>query len=422
MSQGEPACLAFSVALYLGERRAVPLSLDLTRVASQVIAMISGLKDAREERQRRLQFARDTLSDPAIDIDRLKRKIAASRTTWLVAELVEGLDKRYPPSPVPGDFTVIGSDGSHIDVDRHRSNRCYLINIGAAVITYGSTPNAALANSPRLYSEDKDLVISSPDGDREQVVEGAILGMKRSVEECRHLTELAAQQPAGSDCLGLLDGTLILWGLEAYPEFVTRALFNDGFLPCLDRMKRLNADRRLALASYISFPRSTDVVNVLRVAVCPHEVVDSDRLCKTCTSRECERVAGVRDRDIFMQLLANGERSALFISPSKIVKERYGEHRIYFFYLRADDEIARIEIPQWVAEDDRLLGLTHSLVYDQCHRGQGYPVALSEAHEQAVVTGADRENFWELVESSMIGEHLPSPGSAKNFSKRTRWV
>ncbi len=74
-------------------------------------------------------------------------------------------------------------------------------------------------------------------------------------------------------------------------------------------------------------------------------------------------------------------------------------------------------MPQWVAENEGLLNLTHSLVLDQCRRGQGYPVALSEAHEQAVVTGADRENFWELVESSLVAEHLPSSGSAKSFSK-----
>ncbi len=398
------------------------MSLDLTKVASQVIAMISGLKDARRERQQRLRFALDTLGDRAIDIDLLKKKIAASRTTWLVAELVEGLDKRYPSPPTPADFTVIGSDGSHIDVDRHRANRCFLINIGSAVITYGSQPDAALSNSPHLYSDDKDLVISSPDGDRQQVIEGAVLGIKRSVEECRHLTDLALELPAGSDCLALLDGTLILWGLEAYPEFVTQTLLTDGFLSRLDRLQQLNADHRAALASYISFPRSTDVVNVLRVAVCPHDVVDSDRLCKTCTSRECQKVDGVRDRDIFMNLLSDGERSALFISPSKIVKEKYGGHRIYFFYLRVDDEIARIEVPQWVAENDGLLDLAHSLVFDQCRRGQGYPVALAEAHEQAVVTGTDRENFWELVESSMIDEHLPGQGSAKSFSKRTRWV
>jgi NurA-like 5'-3' nuclease len=130
----------------------------------------------------------------------------------------------------------------------------------------------------------------------------------------------------------------------------------------------------------------------------------------------------VRDRDLFINLLENGERSALFISPSKVVKEHYGDHRVYFFYLRVDDEIARVEIPQWVAADKDLLELTHSLVFDQCRRGHGYPIVLSEAHEQAVVTGADRENFWELVESTLIEEHLPGSSSGKSLSKRTRWV
>jgi len=50
------------------------------------------------------------------------------------------------------------------------------------------------------------------------------------------------------------------------------------------------------------------------------------------------------------------------------------------------------------------------------------PLALSEAHEKAVVTGADRENFWQLVESSLVEEHLPSLSSAKSQSKRTRWI
>jgi hypothetical protein len=249
------------------------------------------------------------------------------------------------------------------------------------------------------------------------------LGIKRAVEECRSLSELASSMPAKSRSLALLDGSLILWGLssEVYPEFVTEALLDNGLIPCLDDMKRLNAERQVALASYISFPRSTDVVNVLRVAICPHQPPDCDRNCPPGRARDCERLGGVRDRDLFSNLLDDGERSALFISPSKIVK-RYGEHRVYFFYLRADDEVARLEVPQWVAENNELLNLTHALVLDQCRRGHGYPVALSEAHEQAVVTGADRENFWELVESTMTAEKLPTTGSAKSLSKRTRWV
>ena len=398
------------------------MSLDLTKVAAQVFAMIAGLKDTRAERDKRLRFALDTLGSEAIDLAALKKKIKSAKTTWLVADIVEGLDNRYPLPPAPPDFTVIAADGSHIDVDRHQSARCYLINIGSAVLTYGSRPDAMLSSTPRLYSDAKDLAISSPGGGREQPVEGNILGAKRSVEECQALASLTASLPPETPALALLDGTLILWGLDPYPDFVTDVLLRDGLLPCLDALKALNKDRRLALASYISFPRSTDVLNVLRVAVCPRDVPDCDKFCPPEKERDCEGLAGVRDRDLFMDLLSPGERSALFISPSKIVAEHYGEHRVFFFYLRVDDEIARVEVPRWVAENAGLLNLTHSLVVDQCRRGLGYPVALSESHEQAVVTGADRENFAQLVESTLIEERLPTPSSGKNLSKRTRWV
>jgi len=398
------------------------VSLDLIKVAGQIVGMIAGLKAGSEERQKRLQCALDTLHNQSANLDYLTRKIEASKTTWLVAGLADGLDRHYQPPPIPTEFTVIATDGSHIDVDRHRSTRCYLINIGSVNLHYGDHPDATLDSFPRLYSEDEDFIIT-PAGakGREQIIEGTLLGINRGVEECHYLNELATGLPPGGSTLALLDGSLILWGLEAYPDFVTEALLINGFLSHLEGMRKLNSDRKLALASYISFPRGTDVVNALRVALCPDEIVDTDR-CSNCKTRACEAVAGVRDRELFSRILSPGERSAVFISRSSVTQKHYGEHRVYFFYLVVGDEIARVEVPQWVATDENLLNLTHALILDQCRRGHGYPVALSEAHEKAVVTGADREQFWQLVESSLVGEHMPSPGSAKSLSKRTRWI
>ncbi|TET25968.1 MAG: DNA double-strand break repair nuclease NurA [Dehalococcoidia bacterium] len=396
------------------------MSLDLTKVASQVGDMVARLKATSAERQEHLKQALSVLGEQDANRENLKRKIAASKTTWLVAGLADGISQHHEAPPPPVEFNVIATDGSHIDVDRHRSTRCYLINIGSIVLHYGASPSAFLDSSPSLYSGDEELVIV-PVAGREQPIEGVLLGIKRGVDECHHLVGLSAELPPKSLSLALLDGSLILWGLEAYPEFVTEALLDNGFLKYLEDMRRLNNERKLALASYISFPRSTDVVNALRVAICPHEPADCDRYCPG-SARGCDEVAGVQDRELFMNLLGEGERSALFISQSSIVRRRYGEHQVYFFYIRLDDEIARLEIPRWVAQDKDLLNLVHSLVLDQCRRGKGYPVALSEAHEKAVVSGADRELFWQLVESSLIDEHLPSLASAKSRSKRARWV
>ena len=384
------------------------MSLDLTKIVSQASSMVTRLLEGRAERQQRLQYARQIFGDEAIDLEKLKQKIAASRTTWLVAELAGGLAERYPAPPLPDGFDVIATDGSHIDVDRHRSTRCYLINIGAVALRYGDEPDAVLDSVPHLYAEDEDLVIKPAAATgREQMVEGTLLGIKRAVEECRHLSMLAAEQPPGSTTLALLDGTLILWGLEAYPDFVAEALLGNGFLLCLEEMRRQNRDKKVALASYISFPRSTDVVNVLRVVICPHEVSDCDRFCPPGKDRDCEGVGGVTDRELLMDVLAPGEVVRL---------------AAIFCYIRLEEEVARVEMPRWVAENDELMDIVHGLVLDQCMRGQGYPVALSEAHEQAVVTGADRTEFWQLVESLCVEEKIPTLTSAKSFSKRTRWV
>jgi hypothetical protein len=393
------------------------VSLDLTRVAAQIWGMVAGLKAGDEERRKRLQYALGVLRDKSIDFDRLQKRIEDSqhKTTWLVAGLVSGLDRCYKPLSLPKEFTIVATDGSHIDVDRHKSTRCYLINIGAVVLDYGTRPDARLDSFPQLYFAEEDLVIAGDKG-RGQPVEGPLLGVKRGVEEIKVLAALAAELPGGGSTLALLDGSLILWGLEAYPEFVTEALLDKGFIPHLEEIRK----QKIALASYISFPRSTDVVNALRVAICPYEVPDCDRYCPN-KDKNCDKVAGVQDRELFINLLGQGERSELFISQSSIQK-RYGEHRVYFFYLRVGDEIARVEIPQWVAKDEGLLNLAHSLVLDQCRRGLGYPAALAEAHEKAVVTTADREEFWRVVESLMAEEKMPTPTSAKSFSKRTRWV
>ena len=396
------------------------MSLDLSKVVKQISDMVAQFASHRQERNDRIDRALEILFSHANKLDSLKKKIALSKTTWLVAEPVNSIDLHIPLPETPSDFTVIATDGSHIDVDRHHATRCYLINIGTVELWYGSHPDASLDSEPVIYSNDDDLVIASPDGLREVPIEGNLLGIKRSLEECRRLSEMAAALPSGCAALGLMDGSLILWNLEAYPEFVAESLLEKRFLTYLEEISRSALDKQLAVASYISFPRSADVTNLLRVAVCPRESVDSDR-CSSCMTRECAQINGVFDRELFARLLKPGERSGLFISPSKI-QRRYGKHQVYFFYLRINGEIGRVEIPRWVAEDKSKVDLVHSLIVDQCRRGQGYPIALSEAHEKAVVTGADRDNFWRMVDESLAEERLPVTESEKSRSKRTKWI
>ena len=86
------------------------MSLDLTRVASQVGEMLSRLKVDLSEREQHLQFALDTMSSQADNIEDLKRKIAAGRTTWLVADPLDGLEGHYQAPPLPDEFSVLATE------------------------------------------------------------------------------------------------------------------------------------------------------------------------------------------------------------------------------------------------------------------------------------------------------------------------
>jgi len=402
------------------------MSLDLGRLAAQIDAMAESLKAEEGNWNACLDKALDTIQRQSLDLDALRRKIRDSRTTWLTAGITGQLAGRFQSPPCPPDFAVIATDGSHIGIDRHSPARCYLINIGSATLRYGQQPHAALHSQPALYSNKEDLIIVDPQSSAEQPIEGELLGAKRMVAECLALADLGEELSPELPSIALVDGTLVMWGFagRAYYEYVRTELLRNGFLHALDSIRDLSRRTGLALASYISLPRSPEVVNTLRIALCPYEPPDCDRHCPRNSSsvqRACDAVAGVRDRDIFHALLEPGDRSATFVSRSSVVQDYYQDHEIRFFYLKADDEIARVEYPRWVEETGNL-DLAHAMILDQCRRGHGYPVALSEAHEQAVLTSPDREQFRHLVELTLNEHRLPTFTSEKNRSKRTRWI
>ena len=402
------------------------MALDLTRTAIQIDDMAAALRAGHADKGARLgrAIAAAVAFDPDMYI--AKKEQTDTDLNWTVPEIDKRLDTSYGPPPLPDDYCVVGVDGSHIDVSRHIPAHCYLINIGGMALRYGKEPDAREFSEPRLYAETDELVIRDRFAPyREETISGALLDAKRAVEELRGVLERLRELPPDLPALGLMDGSLILFGMHRHPDFVVRHLVDEGFVEILDGIRQMASERPVAIASYISLPRSREVVNALRVSVCPYPVPNCDRECGTerREKRPCEKeVGGVLDREILENMLDMNERTAVFDSNAAIVRDHYGGHGVSFFYVRTEVEIGRVEVPDWVAEDEGLLGLVHSLVVEQCRLGPGYPVALKEAHEQAVVTGADRQYFVELVADALEQQGLPVYSSEKNISKMRRWI
>jgi len=397
------------------------LPLDLSALSVQIKQMGQEVAAAAALEKRNLPRALDALRESALDIVALATKVEASRPYWPAAHPIEPLNARHPLPEAPENYVAIASDGSQIEPDRHGIALCYLINVGLALLRYGGNPGATLRSVPHLcFSEDELYLVSN---NRRILVQGHLLAVKRSVAETQALVQSAREMDDSRPIVCLQDGTLALQTLEGWGiEDQLRDEMTQQFLSGLEDLRSAG----IPLASYISRPRSVEVEGLLRVYVCPHDIANCGQRCRELipsNTHPCAWLDGLLDRLIFEALpLEPGERSALFLASSKISLDRYLENKVHFFFLNAGNEIARVEVPQWVAQDRAALDMVHAIVFDQCRRGSGYPRALSEAHEKAVVSAADRETFWRLVESTLLGTGISTAPSEKLKSKRLRSI
>ncbi len=451
------------------------MTLNLSQIAPQVGAM------AREASARHDVFARRRAAALSLmrawdgRLDAL-RGLVQETEPWLVAEPLEPLLTARPAPRIPPDVTVVATDGSGIDLDRHGLAQCYLINVGAAVITYGANPDAALSSRAALYYRDDDLYLDD-DGARVPV-QGALADLKRTLAEQARLLEIvrelrpsspnplslkgrggegygdadalkedsplprqgeglgvraAAEGPVshgqgvraeggeGVPLVAVLDGTLLLWqlaGRAGEERFVAEAIAE--YAAGLLEFRRLG----VPVCSYVSRPNGRELTNLLRLAACPSGGDDvAPTRCAHCVDGECARefLEPLPDRAL-MDHLRHGERSGRFASRSPVLRYYGGGCGIEFVYVNVGDEVARLEIPAWVGADPAMLDLVHAAVYDGCQRGWGYPPALAEAHEQAVIRGGERDAFLRLVMEALNESDQPAELSAKRLSKNRRAV
>lgn len=397
------------------------MALDLSTLSRQVRQMSGAMATSVADTGQRTQIALGTYLAESGSEEQWAQAVDLSRETagWLLARPVEPLNTVRDLPSRPASYALVATDGSQIDVDRHGILACYVINIGRVFLRYGESPAAKLSSQPALYYGDDDMHIS--DGARRVPIEGNYLSARRDVEEGVALGALAEEFLDGAlPAAAIQDGTLVRWTLAGAERFV-QEFFLRPYLAYLDRMR----ERGLPVASYISRPRAPEVAGTIRLMLCPDVSVDEGRgaRCNECSdiragrAPSCGVCQGLTDADILADTLADGQRGPLFLSMSRINIERYGPHRIHFFYMRVGREVARVELPQWVAEQPAQVDLVHALLYDQCQRGQGYPVALARAHEQAIVRSADKRAFQRMVETSLIRADLPASASRKQESK-----
>ena len=415
--------------------------LDLSKLAGQMRGLSQHLTAEAEANRQRLQLGMKHLEyafDNQNELVQIQQKWR-DRILFANATPVEPLHTCIDIMVPPKVHTVIATDGSQIAPNHHEIAYCYLLNIGRVVLHYGQNKHPILDSLPEIFYRPEDLYMSRQWGIRteewmsyrrtasEAVVlsELAIAAMGKgqgdkvtrgqgdNVEEISTPSTPSTTTSERIPTLAMVDGSLIYWFLDQLPYDAREHILP----PILESWKDLRA-AGIPLMGYLSASRSIEGMNFFRLSACPHKAPDCMSFCPDQMQKiPCKLFEGLRDSTLWSTQLKPGQRSPLWKSNSRIL-DLYDSQQIYFCYVHVGMEIARVEFPEWVVQDTEMFEESLGLMLAQVHKGYGYPVALAESHNQAVVRGGDRSRFFGLLERQMIKAGLKNVGTSYKEARK----
>lgn len=209
--------------------------------------------------------------------------------------------------------------------------------------------------------------------------------------------------------LVLYDGNLIDWTQDRQGlRFGRRANLE------LERIFNVAKQKNVAVCGFISMPKNSIISNLYRIYNCEKMRID----CKECSreeKRNCEKIERIKDVFLFSDL-KSGQHSNVFYTLGRAFDE-FEDTDITFVYLATGYEIARIEIPVYVAKDEKWLKKCIGAIYHQCQVGFGYPISLTHAHEFSTISHQDKA----AIENILLGvgdDILPYSAKKNNKVKR----
>ncbi|MBX9879026.1 MAG: DNA double-strand break repair nuclease NurA [Candidatus Obscuribacterales bacterium] len=342
----------------------------------------------------------------------------AALVYWPAATPLEvfGHDYRVEKNTKP--LTVVAVDGSQIMPSHHEVLSCYLLNVGITVISYGVEKPAVLESQPHLFHKPDDLY---PLVNKRRIhIDELYVSLERNLLELKTLLERAIEAKSRDlPVIAFMDGSLLPWSVDKMPESYQQEFFQ-RFIGTLNEFQK----EEIPVVGYISHSRSSDIVNCLRIWQCPYEKSDCRKNCGHLNEENfpCSTIWPLSDRQLLSGELERHKRTATFASGAVVSKIMPPQTQICLSYLHTGYEVARLEFPRWVFERKDLFELMFSAIAAQVEKGQGYPVSLSEAHHLAVIRGADRLKFFDLLARQLISLGLKRVSTSPKENRKRRGV
>lgn len=302
------------------------------------------------------------------------------------------------PAPPPPDQAILTSvDGSQIIPSRHEPFAYYVINIGAITYFHGQSTAPQTSTHPRL------IFPQTSQSDESYIDDSTIISMRRDLAEITTLANIATNwQDTPHPNLAILDQRLIYWPAGGARTKESQTILNK-WQAKMNRFYQANC----LLAGYIDAPLKRSVLTMLASLIGLQDPAEM----KTLFDR-INAAIGLTDADLFHRLLKEpGQRSKVFADVSDhndtFAKKYNGVNEVYFFYFNPGrGNIARIDIPQWVAHNPNHINTLHALLYAQCQIIHNYPYLITRADEIAVVSFQDKE-YLETMIANAMQKHNP---------------
>ena len=317
------------------------------------------------------------------------------------------LDAHLSPPQPPQTATIVATDGSQIMPDRHAAHLYYLINVGGIIFYHGLAVPPDVFSEPQIIYPETDTVVD------DFVFSSGQVSIERDKLEITKLADTAwDSRSAAQPLVAMLDQRLLYWPTGAADIADSKAIV--VWNAAMTKMR----DAGALLAGYIDRPGTSAVVTLLRSLTA---VDDPGFDWKSLGKRAATQ--GLTDADLFRTILAPGERSAVFvyISPPN---SRFAEidtlNEVCFFYLNpglAGQQIARVDIPRWVAQEETAVAAVHALIIYQCRILGSYPYVLARADEMAVVGHQDANELNFMIDLVMQRHGIEADITAKQASK-----
>jgi hypothetical protein len=325
---------------------------------------------------------------------------------------LEPMGDQFPSGAFPVNPILVASDGSQIYAERDRSVVFSLINIAFVIwpISPERDQNLAIDVVTELYLENRLYGDANQDN---QPGQNEHLDMIRDVHERELLVKQAQQASVMGNVFAWTDGPLELYGARN-PSLAGN--FEISLGRCRDAMQSM-ADLHIPWAGYIASAKSTLLVRLLEIGMVAPE--DLPQVRKT------QPLGGVVDDDLLRGWLKPNNRTAVFRLGTRGQGAWSGKIQIHFFYLNVgkgdEDEIVRVEVPKWLAEDPELLGQLHSLFLDQCQiiPTVHYPYILTRVDEEARVSPAEREIIEQKILRRLAAEGIKKQTISGKYKAKT---